>query len=659
MTIKIVPNVVDETKLLDMAIAFVEDGYNELGDALLLRELFVGKLLYDHSYPSGYGWHVWAGHAWQHDKTDRVKVIAMRELGDTYSRAAARELDKVGALMMQAAELKGDKGRADELEEVNNELKVLKARVEKLRRRAEAARRVTHMRNVLEALRALGELSTDGSAWDADPWLLGVANGVVDLRLEARDRGATFRPGKPEDMIRTVAPTAWPSTGLETPTPTTDAFFADIFADKADRDEVIGYIWRVLGYGIQGEATEQVLICLYGEHGGNGKGTILETMRAVLGDYVYAADPTLLRQKDGGGAAGHNESLYKLIGKRLVFMSETNHGERVDLMRAKGISGDETLSASPKFGHEVNFKPTFTPFWLMNHRPMVAVEDEAYWRRVHVVDFGLSFVSDPDPAKPYQRKADPRLRSKLAAEAPGILAKLVKGCHDWQERGGLEPPASVLLARDEYKADNDTLGQFLADCCVVNAADELLAVPSSTLHKVYREWAAENGHKNTLGPQRFSQAMRKRFPLSRREGSGMVFRGVALMNGDADAVRDEVWLSSALEYLNKYDIERARGFAERVRATATRAQIMATIDLVARLLAAQPEQDELVELSAPSGADRRAATVVELYIRRGEFEKARAAAERIASPGLRAEKLAAIVAQLEQLELLTDAEVAP
>ena len=59
--------------------------------------------------------------------------------------------------------------------------------------------------------------SLTGSLWcpektrDANPWLLGVKNGVLDLKK------GIFRPGRPEDMIRTPAPVKWEGFEAECP----------------------------------------------------------------------------------------------------------------------------------------------------------------------------------------------------------------------------------------------------------------------------------------------------------------------------------------------------------------------------------------------------------------------------------------------------------
>jgi putative DNA primase/helicase len=59
------------------------------------------------------------------------------------------------------------------------------------------------------------------------------------------------------------------------------------------------------------------------------------------------------------------------------------------------------------------------------------------------------------------------MSQKLKAEAPGILAWLVRGALAWQ-RDGLEVPECVRLSTEEYQKEQDVVGGFLAECCDLN-----------------------------------------------------------------------------------------------------------------------------------------------------------------------------------------------
>ena len=86
------------------------------------------------------------------------------------------------------------------------------------------------------------------------------------------------------------------------------------------------------------------------------------------------------------------------------------------------------------------------------------------WQRIRLIPFELSFV--PDPKEPHERWVDLRLNEKLLREAPGILARIVRGALKYQAEG-LPTPTTVTAAGEEYRAEEDTVGQFIEACCLL------------------------------------------------------------------------------------------------------------------------------------------------------------------------------------------------
>jgi hypothetical protein len=92
---------------------------------------------------------------------------------------------------------------------------------------------------------------------------------------------------------------------------------------------------------------------------------------------------------------------------------------------------------------------------VTNHRPEIRGTDHGIWRRIRLIPFTVRI---PDAEQ------DKDLPNKLRQELPGILAWCVAGCRLWQEEG-LEPPEEVRDATECYRAGQDVLGEFLAQCC--------------------------------------------------------------------------------------------------------------------------------------------------------------------------------------------------
>src|SRR5205085_4031784 len=152
----------------------------------------------------------------------------------------------------------------------------------------------------------------------------GTRNGVLDLHT------GTLRDGRPSDYVRTIIPATWQ--GLHAPAPRFEQYLREIFADRApaERDELIAFLQRALGYGITGNVTEHIFLMLYGEEGRNGKDTLMARLQRVLGSTVGAVSNDVILASSSklltpGSAKPH---LCALPGKRIVWASETSKGAR-------------------------------------------------------------------------------------------------------------------------------------------------------------------------------------------------------------------------------------------------------------------------------------------------------------------------------------------
>jgi putative DNA primase/helicase len=116
--------------------------------------------------------------------------------------------------------------------------------------------------------------------FDSDPLLLGVSNGVVDLRT------GKFREARKEDYIIKQAGTAYDATAT---CPTWEKFLSRVLSENA---QLISFIQRAVGYSLTGDIVEQVLFFLYGT-GANGKSTFAECLKHLFGSYMIKATTAL------------------------------------------------------------------------------------------------------------------------------------------------------------------------------------------------------------------------------------------------------------------------------------------------------------------------------------------------------------------------------
>jgi putative DNA primase/helicase len=335
-----------------------------------------------------------------------------------------------------------------------------------IRRFARQSGNLGRRQAMLELLKTLPGMTVRRDFFDRDPLLLNCKNGTVELRT------GLLRPHRREDYITKLISVNYDE---KASCPLWLNFLEKTFEVESD---IIPFLQRVFGYSLTGDMSEQCFFILYGE-GANGKSTLLETVRFVLGDYAKKAAPEAFFEKKNDSPAGYE--IAALEGSRFVISDETGENRRLDEGLIKRITGGDTVSCRHMRQDFYEYAPTFKIFLATNHAPTIKGNDTGIWRRVRMIPFNNQ-ISDVD--------RDPYLKEKLRDEAPGILAWLVRGCLEWQERKGLHPPAEVMVATEDFRSEQDVLGDFINERCKVGA-DEY--VEKNKLYKAYTEWCAGIG----------------------------------------------------------------------------------------------------------------------------------------------------------------------
>jgi putative DNA primase/helicase len=192
-----------------------------------------------------------------------------------------------------------------------------------------------------------------------------------------------------------------------------------------------------------------------------------------------------------------------LRGLRIAFASETDEGRRFSSSRVKWLSGSDSLvGRSPHAKHETIFNPTHKLFLLTNNKPGASANDFALWERLFLINFKLAFVNRKPHAE-NEREADLYLLDKLKAEAPGILAWLVRGFIKWEENG-LNPPPVILDATSEYRREEDILQDYIEENCF---RDPQAKVGASELYDSFSKWFETNVSKKGISQRKFGRIM--------------------------------------------------------------------------------------------------------------------------------------------------------
>ena len=435
----------------------------DAGNAELFAALYGHILRFDHARNR---WLIWEEHRWAPDSDGEVRRLAKKAARVRYRTALdIEDLDLRGKTASSAA-------------------------------RSESRQRLDAC---LALARSEHPIADSGMTWDPDPYLLGVANGVVDLRT------GMIRSGHPDDRLTMQVPVQY---DVKAECPRWQQFLHQVF----QRDgELIGFVQRALGYSLTGSVREQVLFLCYGT-GSNGKSVFLDMLRNVLGDYGMNIPFTVLELQQRPSLTN---DLASMAGRRLVTSSETNESTRLNEARIKALTGGDPITARFLYSESFTYEPV-AKFWLaVNHLPRVRDDSYGFWRRVRVLPFNEQFTGDD---------ADKGLPFKLLEELPGILNWGVQGALNWR-LVGLAPPSAVMTATQAYRKDNDELDGFVADCCVV--ADGVRAEPGH-LFSEYQRWSKEQGilERHRLGSRSFGTRIRERFGDSVSSNGKRYFLGI-------------------------------------------------------------------------------------------------------------------------------------
>ena len=333
---------------------------------------------------------------------------------------------------------------------------------------------------------------------DANRWLLGVRNGVVNLKT------GEIREARPEDLITVTSNVmADPAAGC----PMWKQFISEIM----DGDpEMVKYLQRLAGYLLTGDISLQQFYIFHGT-GANGKSTFISIIEELLGDMAAPINASLFT--GDSRFASDEYQLAALKEKRAVFISETESNAKLKESLVKMAASGERIPGRHPFGRQFTFTPTFKPILITNHKPLISNMDHGLWRRIRYIPFTVRIPED---------KRDIHLTDKLCTELPGILNWCIEGCLEYQRRGDLGDPEAVIAATNAYKRESDDLQQFFTANCKQGGT-----VAMSMLYLNYESWKRAR-NEFPISRRRFHQDLEQRGIKMVQQGREIIVHGVSL-----------------------------------------------------------------------------------------------------------------------------------
>lgn len=322
-------------------------------------------------------------------------------------------------------------------------------------------RNMKNLKPAMEAAMPLLEKQPD--ELDSNPFLLNTPSCTYNLTEGLNGTQAH----NPEDYITKVTTVSPDNTGADIWQDTLNLIFC------GDQD-LIDYVQRIVGMAVIGKVYIEALIIAYGE-GRNGKSTFWNAVARVLGSYAgnMSADALTV-----GCKRNVKPEMAELKGKRLIIAAELEEGMRLNTSVIKQLCSTDAVYAEKKYKAPFSFIPSHTLVLYTNHLPKVGASDVGTWRRLIVIPFDAKIEGRAD----IKNFAD-----HLVDHAGGaILSWIIEGSRKVIADGfNIKPPKVVRDAAAAYREDNDWLGKFLEESCIIDAAYQ---EKSGDLYKAYRTY---------------------------------------------------------------------------------------------------------------------------------------------------------------------------
>lgn len=406
----------------------IEDGdLTDTGNAKLLVSQYGRELRYN----PGMGWVVYEGGKWQSDSDVKVIALMQKTAQSIYEKAA----------------------RASTPEEAQT-----------WGRWARQSLQAVRIKGAIEMAKPM--LWVEPDEFDYNPELLNVKNGVVNLRT------GEFMEHNPNLLLTQQANVNFREGAT---CPKWEAMIDMVFGgDKA----LVDWIQACMGWTASGRSDAKALFFMYGPEGNNGKSTIMETLANILGDYALKTSSSAVMAKRWDSSV-NSPFLVKFRGKRFVYTSETEDGQRWATGILKDLTGGDMISAAAKHKAPIEFKATHSLWVYGNEKPIVDDIGDAFWERLKTIPFNYAIPKA-------KRRPMLEVLAEFEAEASGILNWLIAG-YQQANAGAIQrnEPDAVMNQMTTYRLDSDPLEQYLSMYCVRGEGEQILV---SEFAQAYNSW---------------------------------------------------------------------------------------------------------------------------------------------------------------------------
>jgi len=208
----------------------------------------------------------------------------------------------------------------------------------------------------------------------------------------------------------------------------------------------------------------EIVMCLYGRTGGNGKGVICTNiMKEVFGSYCGTYNTKSITGKSKESPENASSGLASIMRCRYVYMTEPEKDEEINNEAIKILSGGDEIQYRKLHENMIKAVPSFTIALQTNNILNCDCFDEAIWRRLKYIYFNQTFRTEPNLEKG-EKQADTTIKEKLKNDVRYRQAFIHLLLDNYTDT--LKDTPNIKKYTELSRNDNDTIKTFIDECVV-------------------------------------------------------------------------------------------------------------------------------------------------------------------------------------------------
>jgi len=319
--------------------------------------------------------------------------------------------------------------------------------------------------------------------------LINLSNGVLDIQQKK------LEPHTPTLNFQYKLPYSYDS-GAKCPT--WDELLKIV---TCNRPHLVDVIEEYLGYILLGGPYYFNQMLVLSGQGSNGKSSLINAIKAVVGEENYSAISISGMDKRPFIAAG-------LAGKLVNFSEEEPVTVFSDTGPLKRITGNAPMYVENKFEKGYNMTNRAKVIMSYNTIPHLGDTSTGMKRRLLAIPFDVNFDTDPD-------KKISNLDAKIKAEVPGILNRALVAAQRLIKRGGFEIPPETKEIVQGMVYDSSPFEEYFDSYVEISDSQE----DRVSCHALHKHYAECNGGAGQLTQRGLVKKMKERLKNSKAKYS--------------------------------------------------------------------------------------------------------------------------------------------